>query len=156
MSRAFIATAIAALVFALGASADAQQSQFGTTAEARALLERAVAAVRADKAKALAMFIRGDGGFKDRDLYVFCFNAGDGIVTAAAFTTLIGKDVRTFKDAMGKPFGEENYKAAQKDEGQITEVTYRFPRPGADTTPAEKVSFITRVGDQGCGVGYYK
>jgi hypothetical protein len=31
-----------------------------------------------------------------------------------------------------------------------------FPRPGSDTTPVEKMSFVTKVGDLGCGVGYYK
>ena len=34
------------------------------------MLERAVAAVKKDKAKALDMFNKGEGGFKDRDLYV--------------------------------------------------------------------------------------
>jgi hypothetical protein len=29
-------------------------------------------------------------------------------------------------------------------------------RPGADPKPVPKVSFVTRVGDLGCGVGYYK
>ena len=28
------------------------------------------------------MFNKGEGGFKDRDLYVACANASDGIVTA--------------------------------------------------------------------------
>jgi hypothetical protein len=45
------------------------------------------------------------------------------------------------------------YDAAK--EGVITEVTYMFPRPGNDT-PVRKVSFVTNVGDEGCGVGYYK
>jgi hypothetical protein len=31
-----------------------------------------------------------------------------------------------------------------------------FPRPGADQTPVLKVTFITKIGDLGCGVGYYK
>jgi hypothetical protein len=31
-----------------------------------------------------------------------------------------------------------------------------FPKPDADATPVAKVSFVTRVGDLGCGVGYYK
>jgi hypothetical protein len=43
----------------------------------------------------------------------------------------------------------------KKPEGQFTEVTYLFPRPGADATPVKKVSLVTRVGDLGCGVGYY-
>ena len=46
------------------------------------MLEKAVAAVKEDKAKALDMFNNGEGGFKDRDLYVWCANASDGIVTA--------------------------------------------------------------------------
>ena len=32
------------------------------------MLDRAVAAVKEDKAKALDMFNKGEGGFKDRDL----------------------------------------------------------------------------------------
>jgi Single Cache domain 2 len=69
---------------------------------------------------------------------------------------LIGVDVRTNKDATGKAFGVELYAAAQKPEGQITEVSYMFAKPGADKTPAQKVSFVTAAGDLGCGVGYYK
>jgi len=41
-------------------------------------------------------------------------------------------------------------------EGQITEVSgYLFARP-TDSKPVPKNSFVTRVGDLGCGVGYYK
>jgi hypothetical protein len=38
--------------------------------------------VKADKAKALEMFNDAHGAFRDRDLYVFCANAADGIETA--------------------------------------------------------------------------
>ena len=31
-----------------------------------------------------------------------------------------------------------------------------WSRPGPDKTPVAKVSFVTKVGDLGCGVGYYK
>jgi hypothetical protein len=32
-----------------------------------------------------------------------------------------------------------------------------FPRLGADTTPVQKISFVTKASaDLGCGVGYYK
>jgi hypothetical protein len=120
---------------------------------------RAVAAVKADKTKALDMFNKGVGGFLDRDLYPFCFNAGDGklVVTGNPNTKQnVGRDERTVKDPTGKAFGLETYAAAQKPEGQITEVTYMFPKPGADTTPVPKVTFVTRVDDLGCGVGYYK
>ena len=82
MSRnlAFVVGYAALLVFFTTASVPA--AQFGTAEEAKAMLERAVAAVKEDKAKALDMFNKGEGGFKDRDLYVWCANASDGIVTA--------------------------------------------------------------------------
>ncbi len=57
-------------------------ADFGTAEEAKAMLEKAVAAVKEDKAKTLDMFTKGEGGFKDRDLYVWCANASDGIITA--------------------------------------------------------------------------
>jgi hypothetical protein len=31
-----------------------------------------------------------------------------------------------------------------------------FPKPDTTTPDFEKVSFVTKVGDLGCGVGYYK
>jgi hypothetical protein len=138
----------------LSTAAIAQQAPFGTAAEAKAMLERAVAAVKADKAKALEMFNKGEGGFKDRDLQPFCFNVSDGKITAATVPNLLGTDIRALKDMNGKEFGKEISKAAI--EGKITEVSYIFPRPGTDPTLFQKVSLITGVGDQGCGVGYFK
>ena len=159
MLRPFMIAAAAVAVLTLSSTTFGQQaSSGGTAAEAKAMLEKAVAAVKADKAKALDMFNKGEGGFLDRDLYVFCANASDGKIIALANPNakqLIGTDQRTLKDSTGKAFGEELYAAAQKPEGQITEVTYLFPRPGADKTPVTKISVVTRVSDLGCGVGYY-
>ena len=67
-------------------------AQYGTAEEAKAMLEKAVAAVKENKAKALDMFNKGEGGFKDRDLYVYCANASDGIFTA--HPTFMGKQPR--------------------------------------------------------------
>ena len=58
------------------------------------------------------------------------------------------------KDAKGNSFGADIYKAAT-EEGKVNEVSYDFPKPGA-TEPSPKTSFVTKVGDLGCGVGYYK
>jgi hypothetical protein len=125
--------------------------------EARTMLEKAVAAVKADQAVALAAFNKGEGGFADRDLNTFCFRIGDGTVLASPRAVPAGTDVRTLKDPTGKNFGEQLYAAAQKPEGQITEVgPYMFPKPGTTAPVVPKVSFVTRAGDLGCGVGYYK
>jgi hypothetical protein len=97
--------------------------------------------------------------FLDRDLYPFCFNVSDGKILAAASPNakqFLGTDIRALEDATGKVYGPELYAAAQKPEGQVGEVSYMFPRTGADKTPVAKVSFVTKVGDVGCGVGYYK
>ena len=155
MIRTFMMAAASAVALTLSATAFAQ----GTATDARAMLDKAVVALKADTPKTLDTINKGEGGFLDRDLYVFCFNAGDGKIVATGSTSpaakkAIGQDIRTLKDATGKMYGPDLYAAAK--EGQITEVSYMFPKPGADTTPVAKVSFVTRVGDLGCGVGYYK
>jgi len=158
MIRALAITAVSAAVLMFSPGALAQQTG-GTADEAKAMLIKAVAAVKADKAKALDMFNKGEGGFLDRDIYVFCGNVSDGKTVATGNPSRkqnLGGDVRTLKDSTGKPYGAEIYAAYQKPEGEITEVSYMLPRPGANKTPVPKLSFVTRVGDLGCGVGYYK
>ena len=148
---------LAAAALTLSTAVFAQQGQTGTAQEARAMLDKAVAAVKADQAVALAMFIKGEGGFKDRDLYPFCFRIADGKALASPVAVPAGTDVRTLKDPTGKTYGQEIYAAAQKPEGQVTEVSnYMFPKPGTTTPAVAKVSFVTKAGDLGCGVGYYK
>jgi len=153
MSRSAVFAAIGLGAILLSTFAYAEQAKYGTAEEARAMLDKVIAAITADKTKALDMFNKGEGGFKDRDLQPFCFNISDGILTASTNPKLLGKDVRSLKDKTGKAFGEENFKAAVV--GKVTEVSYMFPRPG-ETEPTAKTSFVTGIGDQGCGVGYYK
>ena len=141
--------ATAALVV-FGAFA-AHAGEFGTADEAKAMLDKAAAAVKADKAKALAAFIGGTDGFKDRDLYPFCANASDGVFTA--HPKLTGKSLKTLKDKEGKALGEEMLSKAK--EGEVVSVDYKWPRPGSEE-PVQKVSFVTKIGDQVCAVGYYK
>ena len=153
IDKSMIVTTMSAL--ALSATAFAQ----GTADEAKAMLMKAVAAVKADKANALDEFNKGEGGFLVGDLYPFCFNISDGKLVAIAnpnATNLIGTDGRTVKDSTGKLFGVEQLAAAQKPEGEITVTYYMFPKLGADNTPVTKESFTTKVGDLVCGVGYYK
>jgi len=159
MVRKFVIAAVSAAVIALSPAAFAQQTG-GTADEAKAMLMKAVAAVKADKTKALEMFNTGQGGFRDRDLYVFCLDTGDGAIVATGNPKLkeaLGTDMRAAQNSSGRAFGAEIYAAIQKPEGQITEVSYMLPRPGADDTLVAKVSLVARAdNDLGCGVGYYK
>jgi signal transduction histidine kinase len=140
--------ALAAIAFLLAPLALA--AEYGTAEEARAMLDRVVAAMQADPAGALAKFNSGEDGFKDRDLYPFCVGA-DGVTTA--HPTLVGTHMSEIKDVDGKMLVEEMVKIAE--EAKIVEVEYKWPRPGS-TEPVPKVSYVTKIGDQVCGVGYYK
>jgi signal transduction histidine kinase len=144
--------AIASLSFVLAGSASAQQGQYGTAAEAKAMLERAVTALKADPKSALEKFRKRIDGFGDRDLYVFC-NGTDGASVAHPNPAQAGSNLNTLKDAAGKAFGKEMLAKAR--EGQITEVDYVFPRLG-DSKPVAKESYVTKVGTLICGVGFYK
>jgi len=148
MNRKRLSSALLAMVMAAATTVFA--ADFGTAVEAKAMLERAVTAVKANKADALAKFTKGEGGFKDRDLYPFC-GGSDGNFTA--HPTLAGKSLKELKDKAGKSLGEEIYKVAQ--EGKINEVSYMWPRPGSND-PVQKVTYVTKVSDQVCAVGYYK
>jgi hypothetical protein len=160
MVRTFMIAAASAAVLTLSPTVFGQQPDHGTAAQAKAMLLKAEAAVKTDKTKALDMFNKGEGGFLDRDLYVFCANIDDGKIVAQGNPNakqVLGQDQRTLKDSTGKNFGLELYAAGKKPEGQITEVSYMFVRPGSEMKPEPKVSLVARVSsDLACGVGYYK
>ncbi len=142
----FVAVTLA--FFGLAGAADV--AKYGSPGDARAMLERVVVALKADKERALVMFTKGEGGFKDRDLYPYC-GGPDGMFTA--HPTLLGRSLKSIRDKHGKPLGEEVYAVAK--DGMVSEITYSWPRPGQDV-PVEKVAYVTRIGDQVCAVGYYK
>jgi signal transduction histidine kinase len=153
-ARAHIAYALA---FAAGAAifANAALAE-GTAADAKAMLDKTIAALKANKAKTLEEINAGTNGFLQGDIYPFCFNLSDGLLVAVSNPNAkvnLGKDIRLNKDATGDPFGERLYAAAKAGSG---EVSYKFPKAGADKTPVPKVSFVAAAGDLGCGVGYYK
>ncbi|HXS52439.1 MAG TPA: cache domain-containing protein [Usitatibacter sp.] len=140
---------LAAAIAALQCSATFA-GELGTGKEARAMLDRAVAEMKKDSNAAIAKFNKGEDGFRDRDLYVFCATP-DGITTA--HPTHVGTNLKTLKDKKGKAFGAEMFKVAR--EGRVSRVTYMWPKPGSDT-PVAKVTYVTKVAHQICGVGYYK
>jgi Single Cache domain 2 len=151
MNRTMVASAVAAVMVTAGA---ALAQQLGTAAEAKAMLDRAVTEFKAGEAAALAKFNDKDNKqFRDRDLYVFCFNTSDGNFTAHPNATLMGTDIRALK-VKDDPLGQRIYD--QVKEGTVTTVSYNFPKPGTTEPAVPKESYITRIGGQGCGVGYYK
>src|SRR6185503_8479004 len=108
MIRTFMIAVATAAVLTLSPTAFAMSDR-GTADEAKAMLTKAVAALKADKAKTIDLINKGEGGFLDRDLYPFCSNISDGKNVALGNPNakqLLGVDVRTTKDANGKAFGQ--------------------------------------------------
>ena len=114
------------------------------------MLDRAIIEMKADKAKAVTKFNHNDWPFRDRDLFVFCFNGQNGEFTA--HEAMVTRMSRTLRDKTGKPFGKQMYQSAKED--QVVEIAYILPVPGS-TELASRRAHVMRVGDQVCEVSAY-
>jgi hypothetical protein len=65
---------------------------------------------------------------------------------------LMGVEASLLKDKDGKAFALEILQVAQP--GAFAEVTYSWPRL-LSNDPMRKTSYVTRIDDHVCGVGYY-
>ncbi|MEI6984756.1 MAG: cache domain-containing protein [Rhodospirillaceae bacterium] len=150
--RLIAAVALPFILLSVGGVAKADGR--GTAAEAKALLDTAVAAVKADEAKALAEFTADakakSGNFFSKDLYVFCGGPDGNFI---AHPSLVGKSMKDLKDKATPAVlvGEEFYKVGGAGGG---EVTYSWPLPGG-TEPQKKVAVLAKAGANICAVGYY-
>jgi hypothetical protein len=115
-------------------------AEFGSPDEAKTMLIRATSELKTNKPAAIEKFNKNAPRFRKRDLFVFCFNGEDGKLTA--HEALVTWDVRKLLDAKGK-------------EGQIDEVIFISPISGS-TALAEKIAYISRIGDQVCGVSAFR
>jgi hypothetical protein len=144
------------MLVALTGGAAMGADRFASADDGKAMLERAVTALKADPVAALKQFNdEKNKQFRDRDLFVFCFGIPDGNFTAFQSPVMLGTDVRELK-YQDKPVGQEAYDVvASAAEGDFVTTEYDFPKPGTKTV-ATKQSLETRVGKQACGVTYFK
>jgi hypothetical protein len=154
MSKSLFVRIAASMLLWTVSSVSAQQ--LGTAEQARAMLDRAISALKSNEATALSEFNDPNNKqFHERDLYVFCYDMSDGKITAYESPALLNIDVRTLalKD---DPIGQRTYEAAQNaPEESIVTIEYKLPKPGT-TEPAPKQTVEMRIGHQSCGVTYYK
>jgi hypothetical protein len=94
------------------------------------------------RSRRLICSTRGEDGFKDRDLYVWCANASDGIVTAQPYMNR-GKQLRDIKGKHGAPFGETIMQKAT--EGTIKETTYWWPLSISCPTEVTRMTHLDRA-----------
>ena len=131
--------------------------EFGTSAQAKAMIQRAIEALQANEGDAIKAFSdKNNDQFHVLDLYVFCINLADGKFTSQLDRSLVGtsaEGLRLGQDQYGKRLLSTLREAPQ---GKVISVAYNALRPGTKSGAVPKVSFVARVGNQGCGVGYYR
>ena len=124
-----------------------------TPDEAKALSQKAQAAVNdMGSEKAFVAFAEADGGYQDKDLYVFCLDMEGVMLSHAKKPELVGKNLIDF-NKYGDNLFKDMIAAASGGEGW---VDYKWPYPGTDEI-REKTSYVM-TNDEGffCGVGAYK
>jgi len=156
MKARTLASACAALVLAWS-TASFSEPQLASAADGKAMLDRAIAALKANEGAALKAFNdEKNKDFRDRDLYVYCFSLPDGNITAYQSPVMIGTNVKELKLPPNNPVGQRAYDAITKAaEGEIVSFTYDIPKPGTKA-PTPKETLEVRVGKQACGVSYFK
>jgi cytochrome c len=128
-----------------------------TPAQARAMLERAVTALHADRQAALQAFNERNSEFFKDDLYVFVIDLTNRRTLAhGADPSLIGTDAAQFVDinesSFGRPLVERMTAAvADNDRG---EVEYAWSNPVTDLGE-HKHAYLVKIDQMIVGVGYY-
>lgn len=144
-------------MFSLGlalmlAAGPAIAQERGTPDQAKALVEKAAIYfkdVGADKA--MIDFADPNGGYMDRDLFVFIYSSAGKILSAPGIPMLVGRDATALKDADGKEFGKMIIAAAEAGGGW---AEYRMTNPVTKKADMKK-TYAVKVGDYILGVGAY-
>jgi methyl-accepting chemotaxis protein len=148
MNKTLFAAAV--IAFAGAAMAD----EMATPEEAKAMSQKAQAAVNEMGAdKAFEAFAADDGGFKEKDLYVFCMDMDGVMLSHAVKPELVGQNLLDFNK-----YGDELFKnmiQVAQDSGEGW-VDYNWPYPGTDEVRAKTSYVMTNDAGFFCGVGAYK
>jgi uncharacterized phage infection (PIP) family protein YhgE len=126
----------------------------GTSAEAEALVKKAVAYIKKHgKDEAFRQINDKHGIFTNRDLYVFVYDMNGRGVAHGANTANIGKDLINQKDPDGKLYVQERVEIARtKGSGW---QDYKMVNP-TDKKIEDKMAYIERCDDLIVGAGAYR
>ncbi len=129
-------------------------AQFGTSAEAEALVKKAIQLIKTEgKDKAFAEISNPKGKFIDRDLYVFVYDMDGKCVSHGFNSKMIGKELAEVKDSDGKYFVRERIEIA-KTKGKGWQ-DYKFTDPITKKIE-QKSAYVERLDNLIVGCGVYK
>lgn len=151
MLRYFIALSVATLAVVGSANAD----EFGTRAEAVAMVKRVEAQFKKDGPEATfkAVSDKSVPEYHDRDLYPFVYDMKGICVAHGARPALIGKNLIDLKDQDGKYLIRDMIAIAQGPGSGW--VDYEWPNPLTNKIE-DKSSYVEKMGDYFVGVGVYR
>lgn len=141
----------AAWLLAAAAAPAAAAVRYGTEAESRALLDKAVALFRKDGPSAIETIGKPSGPFLIRDLYVVVIGPDRKIAADPAEPELVGADVATLRDPGGKPWALLLARQATED-GVVVDYEAKNPQTGR---VEDKSAVAVRAGDYVFSCGYY-
>jgi hypothetical protein len=122
---------ITALILSV-ASVNGQQ--LGTVEQARAMLDRAISALKSNEATALSEFNDPNNKqFQERDLYVFCYDMSDGKITAYERCPYFGAPGRPDRKKSIRSRSERAGRKHIHDRLQIPEARYDRGGPKANS-----------------------
>lgn len=149
-----IIAVICMAVFVLAIGQIAMAAEFGTPAQAEAMVKKAAAYIKANgKDKAFAEISNPKGQFVDRDLYVFVYDLNGKCVAHGFNQKMIGKDLIEMKDPDGKFYVKERIEIS-KTKGKGWQ-DYKFINPLSKKVE-NKTAYIEKVDDVIVGCGAYK
>jgi cytochrome c len=145
---------VIAVVLCLFVAASVSAQQRGTPAEAKKMVEEAVAYIKANgQEKAFAEINNPKGKFVDRDLYITVIDM-NGVCVARGFDpSLLGKNLMGSQDPEGKFFIKERIEIA-KAKGSGWQ-DYKFTDP-LTKKPERKTLYFEKYGNIILGCGAYK
>ena len=145
---------LGALMLGLLLSGTSHAAEQGTSAEAEAMVKKAIAFIKTNGAeKAYDEFTNGKA-FKDRDLYIIVYDLTGKNLAQGANPKLVGKDLIGLKDADGKPLIKMFVDLA-KEKGKGWVEGYKFMNPVTQKIEGKSM-YLERVGDTLVGCGIYK
>jgi hypothetical protein len=103
--------------------------EFGTSAQAKAMIQRAIEALQANEGDAIKAFNdKNNNQFHVLDLYVFCINLADGKFTSQLDQSLVGTSAESLR------YGQDQYgkrllsTLREAPEGKVISVAYNALR----------------------------
>jgi len=153
LSLASLTPALLVGTCAMSLPSAAYAATHATSAQAQALLDKAVDELKtAGPEKALPEFNQTSGAYNNGELYVFVLDMKGVYEAYGANPKLVGTDVIDMADAEGKQIVREMIGIANgSGHGKISYVWLNR----SDNRIEHKFSLIQRVGDHIVGVGYY-